>query len=166
MREKSWGLIGGTAAAMAALAAITFGAAGGFAGDDLPGAGNVVGAGELETVKAEVVESPSTAAGVPGTAARPAAKPKKPKMPQLLYLETEPQTLGPGPVGFKVGSCPGKAKAINGYYFINGTETGFGLTAQGDSPIQGLRQWAFYLDGGVAGASNVTFGLVCLKNVK
>lgn len=165
MRNKSWRLIGGAAAGIAAVAAITVGASGGFAGDTPPGPGQVPGSGEVRVVEAEIVETPQvSAAGVGGAASRPAAA--RPKKPQLLYLETQPQTLAPGPVGFKVGSCPGKAKAINGYYFINGTETGFGLDAQGDSPIRGLRQWAFYLDGGDAGVSNVTFGLICLKNVK
>ncbi len=154
------------ALAGAIASALAIGVGGVLAGDSLPGAGQVAEPAELALVRAAPVPSPRTAsAGAPLTRPKPGGRPRARK-PRLLYLETDPQTLGPGPTGFRVGNCPRRSKAINGYYFIDGTQAGFGLDAQGDSPIKGLKQWAFYLDGGEGGASNVTFGLICLQNVK
>ena len=161
MRKRRWQLIGAVAAVLGVLA---FGAGWVLAGDEQPGPGQSVAAGDLVFLRAEAVDSP--VAALPGAAAKPKPGPgSQERKPTLVYLETDPRTLAPGPTGFRVGNCPKRAKAINGYYFVNGTQSGFGLTNQGDSPIRGLKQWAFYLDGGTAGVANVTFGLICLKNV-
>jgi hypothetical protein len=151
------------AAALVALGAAT-GAGVVAAGGPDPGPGQVAEPEELRKVRAHVVDAPPTvsAARAAGAAAR--ARPRRRK-PALVYLETTPQTVASGPTGFRVGSCPKRGKAINGYYYMAGTQTSFGLDAQGDSPVRGLRQWAFYLNGGLDGAANVTFGLICLKNV-
>jgi hypothetical protein len=157
--------LGGIVAAIAATAAIVAGASAVLADEAQEGPGHVPAPGELTEVTAQPVDAPG--GGQPQALARAAGKrPPKPKKPTLVYLETEPQVVNPGPTGFRVTACPPKAKAINGYYYVNGVQTGFGLTNQGDSPIRGLREWAFYLDGGAAGANGVTFGLICLKNVK
>lgn len=159
MKTRFWGVFAGVAAALVAVIA---GAGGVLAGEESQGPGQTAAPGELRKVEAKRVAAPRAGASALGAV----SKPPKPRKPQLVYLETAPQTLAPGPTGFRVGNCPRRAKAINGYYFVNGLQTGFGLDAQGDSPFKGLRQWAFYLDGGAAGAANVTFGLICLKNVK
>jgi hypothetical protein len=134
-----------------------------LAGGGNDGPGQAREPAELSKVRAHIVGSPpvASAARAAGIAARAVRRKRK---PALVYLETEPQSIAAGPTGFRVGSCPKRAKAINGYYYMAGTQTSFGLDAQGDSPVRGLRQWAFYLDS-VGGASNVTFGLICLKNV-
>ncbi len=155
-------LVAGIAVAVVAFVAIVTGAFAVLGGESKPGPGQTPEPAELHKVEASPVAAPhghALPAGAP-------AKPAPPRKPTLVYLETAPQAIAPGPTGFRVGDCPKRSKAINGYYFVNGTQTGFGLDAQGDSPFKGLRQWAFYLDGGTTGAVNVTFGLICLKNVK
>ena len=163
MRKRRWQLIGVVAAALGALA---FGAGWVLAGDDEPGPGQPIAGRDLVFLDADDVDAP--AVPLAGAAAKPKPKPgpgPQPRVPKLVYLETDPRTLAPGPTGFRVGNCPKRSKAINGYYFINGTQSGFGLVNEGDSPIRGLKQWAFYLDGGEVGVANVTFGLICLQNV-
>ena len=160
MKRRFFGAI----AVIVGVFALVGGAGGVFAGEESQGPGQTAAPGELRKVEAEQVPIPRAGSAAPSALAR-AAKAKQRK-PQLVYLETAPQSLAPGPTGFRVGDCPPRAKAINGYYFVNGTQTGFGLDNQGDSPFKGLRQWAFYLDGGTTGATNVTFGLICLKNVR
>ena len=158
MRKTAWGAV----AALASAAAIA-GAGSVIADESAEGPGQPRPI-EMRTVIAKPVPAPraARAAGVPLTANKP-NRPKERK-PELVYLETQPQTLVPGPTGFRIGNCPKRAQAINGYYYSGATGRGFGLDNQGDSPVQGLRKWAFYLDS-AAGASGVTFGLVCLKNV-
>jgi hypothetical protein len=136
-----------------------------LAGESDPGPGQTPEPGEVRNVRAERVAAPPTVAST--GVARAAAQRKAPaRRPALAYLETEPQAIAPGPTGFRVGNCPKRSKAINGYYYVAGTQVGFGVDNQGDSPVRGLRQWAFYLEGPQpAGATNVVFGLVCLKNV-
>lgn len=155
MRKTAWG-----AAAVASVAVIA-GAGSVLAGESDQGPGQTAEPSEVRKVTAEQVSAPR-AARATVVAAR---KAKKERKPELVYLETAPQTLAPGPTGFRIGNCPKRSSAINGYYYLAGTQAGFGLDNQGDSPIKGLRQWAFYLDS-ASGASGVTFGLVCLKNVK
>jgi len=161
MRRTGLGALAGTAATIAVL-----GAGGVFAGEGSKGPGQPVKPGELKTLVAKRVEAPS-AARLIAPAAKPNRKPGgKKRQPEIIYKETQqPQTLMPGPTGFRIGNCPKRSTAINGYYYVAGKHAGFGLENEGDSPIQGLRQWAFYLNS-PAGASNVTFGLICLKNVK
>ena len=157
MRRKAWGAV--TALACVAVAA---GAGSVLAGESDEGPGQTPDPTEMRKVTAEVVSAPGTVnAKVLGTAARRA----KTRKPQLVYLETAPQTLAAGPTGFRIGDCPRRSVAINGYYYINEVETAFGLDNQGDFPIRRLKQWGFYLDS-PSGASNVTFGVVCLKNVE
>lgn len=151
------GIVVGVAAALGTNAVV--------AGNGSPGPGQIPEPSELRKVEAEVVPSPS-AGGVARATKSPKGVTVKPRRPQLVYLETAPRAVAPGATGVRIGDCPRRARAINGYYYLSGTQVGFGVDAQGDSPIRGLREWAFYLDGGDSGASNVTFGLVCLKNVK
>ena len=158
MRKKVVGAV-----AVLASIGVVAGAGSVLAGKDNSGPGQTPEAGEVRKVTAERVSARSAARAVASpVAARRANKPRK---PELVYLETAPQTLVAGPTGFRIGNCPKRSSAINGYYYLAGTQAGFGLDNQGDSPIKGLRQWAFYLDS-PSGASGVTFGLVCLKNVK
>jgi hypothetical protein len=150
------------ATALASVAVVA-GAGSVLAGEGSDGPGNSAAPGEIRDVTAERVSAPHAArAMAEPIAARRATKERK---PELVYLETEPQTLVAGPTGFRIGNCPKRSNAINGYYYVDGTTTGFGLDNQGDSPLRGLRRWAFYLDS-PSGATGVTFGLVCLKNVK
>jgi hypothetical protein len=160
MRNRAWGVI----AALAVIACVG-GAGVVVAGESEQGPGQTREAGELRTVEAHSVPAPRGAVETARVSSAARAKPKKKREPTLVYRETAPQTLAPGPVGFRVGFCPKRARAINGYYYLAGTATGFGLDNQGDSPVQGLREWAFYLDSS-SGAAGVTFGLICLKNVK
>ena len=157
MRKTAWG-----AAAALASVAVVAGAGSVIAGESDPGPGQTAEPSELRKVTAERVSAPRMARAVAPAALR--ADNDKPRQPKLIYKETAPQTLIPGPTGFRIGNCPKRSVAINGYYFLAGTQAAFGLDNQGDSPIQGLRQWAFYLDS-TSGASGVTFGLICLKNV-
>lgn len=157
MRKTAWGMV----AALASIAVVA-GAGSVLAGESDQGPGQTAEPGELRKVTAERVSAPRAARAVPTPIASRRAKERK---PELVYLETQPQTLVPGPTGFRIGNCPKRSKAINGYYYLAGTQQGFGLDNQGDSPIKGLRQWAFYLDS-TAGATGVTFGLICLKNVR
>ncbi|HEX2127674.1 MAG TPA: hypothetical protein VHF58_00485 [Solirubrobacterales bacterium] len=157
MRKTAWR----TAATLASVAVVA-GAGSVLAGEGDQGPGQTAEPSEVRKVTAERVSAARAARAVPTVAAR---KAKRQRKPELVYLETEPQTLVPGPTGFRIGNCPRRSNAINGYYYMGGTQQGFGLDNQGDSPIKGLRQWAFYLDS-ASGASNVTFGLVCLKNVR
>ena len=158
MRKTGWGMV----AALASVAVVA-GAGSVLAGESNQGPRQVSEPSELRKVTAERVSAASAARAMATPAAKRATRERK---PELVYLETPPQTLVPGPTGFRVGKCPKRSSAINGYYYMAGTQAGFGLDNQGDSPIKGLRQWAFYLDGGTAGATNVTFGLICLKNVR
>jgi hypothetical protein len=152
------------AVAVLACAGVVVGAGSVLAGEGGTGPGQTPDPAEVRKVRAEAVSAPSAARAVATPLASRKAKAKKRK-PELVYLETQPQTLVAGPTGFRIGNCPKRSSAINGYYYLAGTQAGFGLDNQGDSPIKGLRQWAFYLDS-PSGASGVTFGLVCLKNVK
>ena len=158
MRRTAWGF----GAALASVAVVA-GAGSVLAGESDQGPGQVAEPSEVRRVTAERVAAPSAARAV----AAPVASRKAPRerKPELVYLETAPQTLVAGPTGFRIGNCPKRSNAINGYYYLAGTQQGFGLATQGDSPIKGLRQWAFYLDS-TSGATGVTFGLVCLKNVR
>ena len=147
-----------------AIGAAALGAGGVLAGGVEDGPGQGSGPVEIRSVEAKPVAGPTGT--TPGVAARTAAK-KKRKRPQVIYLETEPQTLPTaGKTGFVIGNCRRRAKALNGYYFIEGQFNGFGLENEGDSP-SGVRRWAFYLENETtAPISGVTFGLVCLKNVR
>jgi hypothetical protein len=159
MRKTAWGMV----AALASVALVA-GAGSVLAGESDEGPGQTAEPGEIRKVTAERVSAPRAARAVAAPIAERKAPPKQRK-PELVYLETAPQTLVAGPTGFRIGNCPKRSNAINGYYYLAGTQSAFGLDNQGDSPIKGLRQWAFYLDS-PAGVSGVTFGLVCLKNVK
>ena len=102
-----------------ALGALAVGAGWVIAGNDDPGPGQPVASGELEFLRADAVDSP--AAPLPGTLAKPKPGPgPQQREPKLVYLETDPRALAPGPTGFRVGNCPKRSKAINGYYYING----------------------------------------------
>jgi hypothetical protein len=154
----------GAGAAVAALGAGALGASGVLAGESSDGPGQVAGATSLR-LDTERVAGPSSgsasAAGLDQTAGRQRAN-----QVRLTFRETDPLTLDPGRVGTTVGPCPVRSKVINGYYFVAGTFTGFGLDNQGDSP-RGLRRWAFYLENeNPAPVTNVTFGIICAKGVK
>jgi hypothetical protein len=152
------------------VAAGVLGAAGVLAVDGDAGPGQGSGPVEIRTLDAKRVDA--AASGTASAVARRTASAKgrrgsRVKKPEVIYLETAPQTLPGGKTGFVVGDCPRKARAMTGYYFIQDQFNGFGLENEGDSPA-GRKRWAFYLDAedlpnGVAG---VTFGMVCLKNVK
>jgi hypothetical protein len=158
MRKTAWGM-----AATLAIVAVVAGAGSVLAGESDAGPGQISEPSELQKVTAERVSAPHAARAMTAPiASRRATKQRK---PELVFLETAPQTLAAGPTGFKIGNCPKRSNAINGYYYLGGTQAGFGLDNQGDSPVKGLRQWAFYLDS-ASGASGVTFGLICVKNVK
>ena len=134
-----------------------------IAGDSPAGPGQAPEPGAPRAVRAHPVPSPP--ALTKDGFARAAKKPRPPRKPALRYFETGPQSLPPGPTGFRIGN-PKCGKAINGYYYLGGTVNGFGLDAQGDSPIRGLRQWAFYLNNtNPTPISGVIFGLICLRNV-
>jgi hypothetical protein len=153
-----------TAGVALALAVAAIGASGVFAGDTDEGPGQDLGDVDVQAVHAHRVSGPASASAVGRVASRP-SKPTSTK-PQLIYLETDPLTLPPGPTGQVVEVCPGSAKAINGYYFAKDVTTGFGLVDEGDSPA-GLRRWSFYLNNETpAPISNVTFGMICIKGVR
>ncbi|MGH2954012.1 MAG: hypothetical protein ACRDK9_08335 [Solirubrobacterales bacterium] len=158
MRRKL-ALTAGTAVAVAVAGAGAV-VAGGIG--DGPGQGS--GPVEIRTAEARPVAAPSTVAA-PARAVSP-RRPKR-KRPEVTYLETEPQTLPAGKTGFVIGDCAGRAKAISGYYFVQGQFNGFGLENEGDSPA-GQRRWAFYLDAEQpsTGVSDVIFGMVCIKGVR
>jgi hypothetical protein len=159
MRKTAWG----TVAVLASIAVVA-GAGSVLAGEsDEGGPGQTPEPTEVQKITAARVSAPHAArAMATSVAARRATKERK---PELVYLETGPQTIAAGQQGFRIGNCPRRSNAINGYYYLQGTSTGFGLDNQGDSPIKGLRQWAFYLES-PSGATGVTFGLICLKNIK
>src|SRR5918992_539322 len=114
---RKLGLTAGIAVACAAAAA---GAVLAGQVDDGPGQG--AGPLDVRTIEAERVAAPSSfAAGRAATAERKATRRK----PRVIYLETQPQTLPAGKTGFVIGDCPGKAKAISGYYFVQGQFNGF-----------------------------------------
>jgi len=120
---------------------------------------------DVQVAHATRVDGPSGEA-FGRVAARPSKHAQKTSKPQLIYLETDPLTLPPGPTGQVVQVCPGSSKAINGYYFTKGVGTGFGLVNEGDSPA-GLRKWSFYLKNETtAPIANVTFGMICIKGVR
>ena len=152
-----------TAGVTLALAVAAIGASGVLAGDTDEGPGQDPSDVDVQAIHAHRVSGPA-AAGLGRVAARP-AKPSSTK-PQLIYLETDPLTLPPGPTGQVVEVCPGSAKAINRYYSATDVTTGFGLVNEGDSPA-GLRRWSFYLKNETAAPiSNVTFGMICIKGVR
>jgi hypothetical protein len=157
------GKLGWTAVIAAIVTAAGAGAV--IAGSPGDGPGQGSGPVEVRRVEAKPVAAPSSFAA--GARAEAAARNPKPKRPAVKYLETEPQTLGPGKTGFVIGDCAQKAKALSGYYFVQGQFNGFGLENEGDSPA-GQRRWAFYLDAEdmPSGVGGVIFGLVCLKGVK
>ncbi|MFL5869971.1 MAG: hypothetical protein ACJ75R_02755 [Solirubrobacterales bacterium] len=158
-----WRLI--TAAATAALATAALGVAGVLAGDTDNGPGQDARGLNIQVADATRVDGPSGGAAA-RIAARPSKHAQKATKPQLIYLETDPLTLPPGPTGQIVQVCPGSSKAINGYYFAKGVGTGFGLVNEGDSPA-GLRKWSFYLKNETtAPIANVTFGMICIKGVR
>jgi hypothetical protein len=153
-----------TAGVALALTVAAIGASGVFAGDTDQGPGQDPSDIDVQVVHAQRVSGPASASGL----GRVASRPSKPlaKKPQLIYLETDPLTLPPGPTGQVVEVCPGTARAINGYYFAKGVTSGFGLVDEGDSPA-GLRRWSFYLKNETtAPISNVTFGMICIKGVR
>jgi hypothetical protein len=153
-----------TAGVVFALAIAAIGASGVLAGDTDQGPGQDPGDVDVHAVQAHRVNGPAS----PSRLGRVASRPPKPstKKPQLIYLETDPLTLPPGPTGQVVEVCPGSAKAINGYYFAKDVTTGFGLVDEGDSPA-GLRRWSFYLKNETtAPIANVTFGMICIKGVR
>jgi hypothetical protein len=154
------------AGVVATLAIAAIGASGVLAGDTDPGPGQDLGDVDVQVVHAHQVSGPASAAAL-GRVASPSAKPKPTSTkPQLIYLETDPLTLPPGPTGQVVEVCPGSAKAINGYYFAKDVTTGFGLVNEGDSPA-GLRRWSFYLKNETTvPIANVTFGMICIKGVR
>lgn len=158
----------GATAGTAVVAAGVLGAAGVLAvgGDGGPGQGS--GPVEIRTLEAKRVDGPSTgtATAVARSAGAKGRRPPRTPKPEVIYLETEPQTLPGGKTGFVVGDCPRKSRAMTGYYFIRDQFNGFGLENEGDSPA-GRKRWAFYLDAeGLPSVAGVTFGMVCLKNVK
>ena len=156
MRKRAMGGV----AALASVAVVA-GAGSVLAGESDQGPGQDRDV-EVRTVTAERVGAPVAARAVATKAA--AQKPRKKRKPELIYLETPPQTIAAGPTGFRVAKCPKRSSAINGYYYVGGTSGSVGLDNQGDHPVQGLRRWGFYLDS-PAGVSGVTFGLICVKNV-
>jgi hypothetical protein len=153
-----------TAGVALALAVAAIGASGVLAGDTDQGPGQDPGDVDVQAVHAKRVSGPASASGL-GRVASPPAKPATNK-PHLIYLETDPLTLPPGPTGQVVEVCPGSSRAINGYYFAKDVTNGFGLVNEGDSPA-GLRRWSFYLKNETtAPISNVTFGMICIKGVR
>jgi hypothetical protein len=154
-----------TAAAAAALATAAIGVTGVLAGDTDQGPGQDPADLDVQVAHATRVDGPSGGA-FGRIAARPSKHAQKASKPLLIYLETDPLTLPPGPTGQVVQVCPGSSKAINGYYFTKGVGTGFGLVNEGDSPA-GLRKWSFYLKNETtAPIANVTFGMICIKGVR
>ena len=89
-------------------------------------------------------------------------RPSTAKDPQVFYFETrKPLTVPTGPGGKIVEKCPKGSIATNGYWYIEGTYQGFGLTDQGSSPA-GFRRWAFYWrNDSPAEIKNLTLGMVC-----
>jgi hypothetical protein len=158
-----------TAGVALALAVAAIGASGVLAGDTDQGPGQDPTDIDVQALHAHRVSGPASASElgkVAGRPAKPNSKKLKPSKPQLIYLETDPLTLPPGPTGQVVEACPGSAKAINGYYFAQNVTNGFGLVNEGDSPA-GLRRWSFYLKNETtAPISNVTFGMICIKGVR
>jgi hypothetical protein len=154
--------LGVTAAIGGVIVALGAGAVLAGEGDGGPGQG--AGPLELRTVEAQRVAVPSTFD--PAARAQAVGQRGKRSKPQVIYLETEAQTLPAGKTGFVIGDCPGRAKALSGYYFVQGQFNGFGLENEGDSPA-GPRRWAFYLDAEApsGGVSGVVFGVVCIKGV-
>jgi hypothetical protein len=159
MRRK----VGVTVGVVAALAAAGAGVV--LAGGSGDGPGQGAGPGEMRAVEAKRVAAP-TSFPASGRAATASPRPQR-KRPQVIYLETEPQTLPAGKTGFVIGNCAPKAKALSGYYFVPGQFNGFGLENEGDSPA-GERRWAFYLDAEApsTGVGGVVFGLVCMKGIR
>ncbi len=93
----------------------------------------------------------------------PDGRPSMAKDPQVFYFENrdEPLTVAPGPGGKIVEKCPKGSIATNGYWYIKGTFTGFGLTDQGSSPA-GFRRWAFYWQNdSPTEIRNLILGMVC-----
>jgi hypothetical protein len=153
-----------TAGVVLALTVAAIGASGVLAGDTDQGPGQDPSDVDVQALQAKRVTGPASASGLGRVASRPAHPTSK--KPQLIYLETDPITLPPGPTGQVVEVCPGTARAINGYFFAKNVTTGFGLVDEGDSPA-GLRRWSFYLKNETtAPISNVTFGMICVKGVR
>lgn len=157
MRRKL-GFTVGVMVAIAATAGVVFASQ----VDDGPGQG--AGPLEVRAVYAHRVTAPSTFS--PAMRDQAPQQRSRRRKPQVIYLETESQTLPAGKTGFVIGDCPGRAKALSGYYFVQGQFNGFGLENEGDSPA-GPKRWAFYLDAEEpsTGVSGVIFGVVCIKGV-
>lgn len=92
----------------------------------------------------------------------PIGRPDAGKDPKVFYFETrEPMTVQPGAGGEMIEKCPKGSIATNGYWYVKGIYSGFGLSDEGSSPA-GFRRWAFYWDNETTEAiENVTLGMVC-----
>jgi hypothetical protein len=108
---------------------------------------------DYPTLRMHRVSAPS--GGVAGLAAkRPTHRAK------VIYLESNPFTLGGGDTQGGTGKCPKRSTAINGYFGEN-KDTVFPIL---DSVGTSLRKWTIAVhNGDEAADANVFVGTVCLK---
>ena len=78
---------------------------------------------------------------------------------KLIYKETPPRPLGIEGHAIRVGKCPRRSTAINGYYLADE----FGVSSEGTAPTPYLRKWDLNLFNGSGAQRQVIFGIVCLK---
>lgn len=123
------------------------------------GPGQSAKVGAVETSRVHRVAAPSFAG-----AKAPVAKAGSSTL-KLAYFETRRQNVKPGRSGLVVGPVPRHCHVLNGYYFVPNHHNTTGVLSMGDSPVTGLRKWAFYRDNPSMSQAvkNVKYGVICAR---
>jgi hypothetical protein len=143
--------------ALAALGAVGIAAASETAGED---AAVRPGAADADVERIAVERVPASARAGPG-----ATRQRRPGPQKLTYFEVpDPLTVPPrSEVAVELSRCPKGSEAVNGYFHPERPGT---FLDRSRPVLSTARMWAIGAYNSTDTADQVTFGLVCLSDVK